>query len=600
MNRSTMRISGRGAFLVAAGVLVSGGGGPLFAQASASVFSHADTLRGANGPARAWWDVTFYDLSVRVSPADSSVAGSNRITYRVLARGREMQIDLQRPMRLDSVVLSGAEANALALRQDGNAWFVSLPAVQMPGEHHTVTAYFHGRPTVAVRPPWDGGLQWVRDAEGRPWIATSNQGLGASVWWPNKDLQAEEPDSQRISVTVPTGLTDVSNGRLRAVTENRDGTTTYEWFVSNPINNYSVAVNAGAYAHWSESFDGEDGGLTLDFWPLEENLERARAQWSQVPSVLRCFESWFGPYPFYGDGFKLVEVPYLGMEHQSAVAYGNGYMNGYRGTDLSGTGFGLQWDFIIVHESAHEWWGNNITAADIAENWIHEGFAAYAESLYTECLTGSVEAGAAYVRGTRARIVNDRPVIGVLGVNDDGGSDKYYKGSNLLHMLRQLVNDDTRWRSILRGLNEEFRHSIVPSPWVEGYISRESGMDLGVVFDQYLRTTQIPVLEWQMNGRLLSYRWADTLHGFAMPVRVSTAAGRWQWIRPTGMWQVLEVDPDPEGAFAVDPDFYVLSRQVRVPEAGVPPAPDGSSRPSFPVPGLPPGTSPPPSGPGGP
>lgn len=523
-------------------------------------FTHADTLRGSNGPARAWWDVTYYDLNVRVSPAESSLTGWNAITYRVVASGTEMQIDLQPPMVLDRVELDGAD---LELRRDGNAYFATLPDAQKVGSTHTVTAHFHGQPVVAIRPPWDGGYQWETDAAGAPWVATSNQGLGASVWWPNKDLQSEEPDSQRIAVTVPNPMVDVSNGRLRDTRDNGDGTTTYEWFVSNPINNYSISVNAGSYARWTEDYDGEAGTLTMDFWPLAENLDRARAQWAQARTTMQCFEHWFGPYPWYEDGYKLVEVPYLGMEHQSAVTYGNGYQNGYLGRDLSNTGWGLQWDFIIVHESAHEWWGNNITAADIADNWVHESFANYAENLYTECLTGSKEAGAEYVIGTRAGIANQSPIVAPYGVQAGPPGDMYAKGGNMLHTIRQLVDDDEKWRRILRGLNEDFWHQIVPGARVEEYITRESGVELEPVFEQYLRTTQVPVLEWQLDGTALSHRWSNVVYGFAMPVRVTLRPGEYSWIDPTESWQTVEVDLGDDGVFQVDVNFYVESREVR-------------------------------------
>jgi hypothetical protein len=533
---------------------------PGVAGQRSSTFTRADTLRGSDGPARAWWDVTYYDLNVHVQPSDSSLWGWNDITYRVVADGNKLQIDLQPPMSLDSLLLAG---RAIEVRRDGNAWFATVPETQPVGSVHTLTAHFHGKPLVAVRPPWDGGYQWETDASGAPWVATSNQGKGASVWWPNKDLQSEEPDSQRIAVTVPEPMTDVSNGRLRSTVRNDDGTTTFEWFVSSPVNNYSISVNAGSYAHWQEEMDGELGTLTMDFWPLAQNLDRAREQWTQVRTTLRCFEHWFGPYPWYEDGYKLVEVPYLGMEHQSAVTYGNGFQNGYRGTDLSGTGWGLEWDFIIVHETAHEWWGNNVTARDIADNWVHESFANYAENLYTECLTGSKQAGAEYVIGSRARISNDRPILGTYGVNDGGGGDKYYKGGNLLHTIRQLVDDDDRWRSILRGLNETYWHQIVPGARVEEYITRHSGIELQTVFDQYLRDARVPVLEYRLEDGILSYRWTDVVHGFHMPLRVTVGPDEYGWIRPTESWQTLALGLASAEAFRVDENFYVEAREAR-------------------------------------
>jgi len=300
--------------------------------------------------------------------------------------------------------------------------------------------------------------------------------MGASVWWPNKDTQADEPDSQRVALTLPDPTIDVSNGRLRSTTHNADGTTTFEWFVTNPINNYDVAVNAGRYSHFADVYQGEGGPLTLDFWPLAYHVDAAKRQFQQVVPMLRCFEHWFGPFPWYEDGYKLVETPHLGMEHQSAVAYGNRYENGYLGKDLSGTGWGLKWDFIIVHESAHEWWGNNITMQDQADMWIHEGFANYAENLFVECQQGKA-AGARYVIGTRRGIRNQAPIIAPYGVNADPPGDQYPKGGNLLHTIRQVVNDDAKWRGILRGLNHTFWHQTVTSAQIEAYISREAGID---------------------------------------------------------------------------------------------------------------------------
>ncbi len=533
---------------------------PALAAQDASDFSRADTLRGSDGPGRAWWDATFYDLHVTVQPADSSVSGWNAITYRVLAAGQEMQIDLQPPLVMDSVVLEG---RALELRREANAVFAEVPEAQNVGDLHTVTAYYHGKPRAALRPPWDGGFSWQQDDLGRAWISTSNQGLGASVWWPNKDLPAEEPDSQRIAITVPDPLVNVSNGRLRSRTPNEDGTTTWEWFVASPINNYGISVNAGHYAHWTEEYEGEAGTLTLDYWPLEQHVDDARRQWAQVRPMMTCFEYWFGPYPFYEDGFKLVEAPYLGMEHQSAVTYGNGFQNGYRGTDLSDTGRGLEWDFIIIHESAHEWWANSVTAKDNADLWVHESFANYSENLYTECLTGDPRAGAEYVIGTRSRIANDRPIVGRYGVNDSGSGDKYYKGGNMLHTIRQLVNDDERWRGVLRGIGEEFRHQTVSSAQVEAYITRHSGVELGLVFDQYLRTARVPVLEYERAGTMLSYRWTNVVPGFDMPVRLTLAPEELTWIRPTEAWQTVETTLDSASEFRVDENFYVETNDLQ-------------------------------------
>ncbi len=522
-------------------------------------YTHADTLRGTNGPQRTWWDVTFYDLHVAVNPADSSVRGWNAITYRVLGPAREMQVDLMVPLIVDSIRQDG---RTLAHRRDGNALFVRLMAPQRVGEMKTVTVHYHGLPRAAQHAPWDGGVVWTTDSLGGAWVATAVQGYGASGWWPTKDIQADEPDSQRVAITVPDPLVDVSNGRLRKVTHNADRTTTYEWFVTSPINNYDIAVNAGRYAHFSEMYDGERGPLTLDFWPLAYHVEPARQQFSQATTMLQCFEHWFGPYPWYEDGYKLVETPHLGMEHQSAVAYGNHYQNGYLGRDLSGTGWGLKWDFIIVHESAHEWWGNSITSKDLADMWVHESFANYAENLYTECRFGKA-AGAAYVIGTRSKVQNDRPIVAHFGVNAEGSGDMYYKGGNMLHTIRQVIGDDEKWRGILRGLNATFRHQTVTGTQIEEYISRESDMDLRPVFAQYLTTTRIPVFEYKLDRSDLSYRWADVVPGFAMPVRVSFTGTDSLMLHPTTAWQTAPRVVRDTAAVRVDPDYYVIARPSR-------------------------------------
>lgn len=528
-------------------------------QPDTTRYTRADTLRGSNGPARAWWDATFYDLHVRVNPADSTIRGWNGITYRVLGAppAREMQIDLQVPMQLDSVKQDGRK---LTLRRDSNAFFVTLVAPQRPGEIKTVTAWYHGTPRVARRPPWDGGYTWSRDSSGGIWVATSNEGLGASVWWPTKDILSDEPDSQRIAITAPDPLQDVSNGRLRGTTRNGDGTTTYEWFVANPINTYNVTVTLGRYEHFSDTLDGESGRLTLDYWPLAENVAAARRQWVQSRTMLQCFEQWFGPYPWYADGFKLIETPHLGMEHQSGIAYGNHYRNGYLGRDLSGTGLGLQWDFIIIHEAAHEWWGNNISVADHADMWVHESFANYAEGIYTECRMGKM-AGAAYMIGARRGIRNDRPIIPAFGVNAQGSGDMYPKGGNMLHTIRAIIDDDARWRGILRGLNATFRHQAVSGRQLRDYISREAGRNLDKVFVQYLETTMIPSFEYRAEGPLLYYRWANVVDGFDMPLRVNIPGMGTNLMFPTGQWQNVRV-PSPQAGITVDENFFVTARNT--------------------------------------
>lgn len=519
-----------------------------------SEFTRQDTLLGAITPERVWWDLTYYHLSVKANPGDSTLSGENTIRYKVLQPHQVMQIDLQEPMQMKEVYQDG---QSLTFKKEGDAYFVELKEKQDAGDIHEIIVHFGGKPEVSKNPPWSGGLVWQRDAQGHPFVATVCQGDGASLWWPCKDHPYDEPDSMHISITAPAQLTGVSNGKLINVQENADDTKTFHWFVSNPINNYGVNMNIGNYVHFSEKYEGEKGMLDCNYYVLPENLAKAKKQFTEVTRMLEAFEHWFGPYPFYEDGYKLVEVPYLGMEHQSSVTYGNGYTNGYKQKDLSHTGWGMTFDFIIVHESGHEWFANNITYKDIADMWIHESFTAYSENLFLDYHKGK-EASSAYVIGTRINIKNDRPVIGIYGVNHAGSGDMYYKGANMLHMLRQLVGDDEKWRSILRGINQEFYHQTVTTRQVEQYLSKCIGSNLSLFFDQYLRDTSIPVLEYYITGQEVNYRWSNCVAGFDMPVQVQVN-GTTHWIEPTTtQWKKVAL-PAAITTFSIDPDFYVAS-----------------------------------------
>ncbi|MFH1943470.1 MAG: M1 family metallopeptidase [bacterium] len=516
-------------------------------------FTHQDTLRGSITAERAWWDLTYYHLKIKVDPTEKTLSGENTIQYRVLEPYQRMQIDLQSPMQIIKVVQDG---KALSYERDGNAYFIALTKEQKPDETNTLIVTYEGKPKESRSPPWDGGLTWKKDANNIDFIATACQGDGASLWWPCKDHLYDEPDSMLISVAVPGHLTDVSNGRLRGVDRNRDGSRTFHWFVSNPINNYCVNMNIGDYAHFSETYQGEKGALDCDYYVLRDNLEKAKDHFKEVPRMLEAFEYWFGPYPFYEDSYKLVEVPYTGMEHQSCVTYGNGYKNGYGGRDVSHTGLGMKFDFIIVHESGHEWFGNSITDRDIADMWIHESFIAYSENLFLNYHYDK-EASAEYVIGTRQNIRNDRPIIGIYDVNYGGSGDMYYKGSNVLHTLRQIVDDDEKWRGILRGLNRDFYHQTVTTQQIEDYLSEHTGKDLSLFFDQYLRDTRIPILEYMIKENTLQYRWTNCVRNFNMPLKVSLN-GTVRWIEPTTRWKRLEAD-SPIIQFFVDCNFYTTA-----------------------------------------
>jgi aminopeptidase N len=516
------------------------------------IFTRQDSLRGSITKERVWWDVKHYDLDVKINPADSTITGSNTVQYKVVQPYNEMQIDLQNPMEITKVTQDGAE---LKYKREGNVFFITLASAQNVGDTKEIKIFYQGKPKVAVRPPWDGGLTWKKDKNGNSFIASSCQGLGASVWWPNKDHMYDEVEGMKISVNVPGKLTDVSNGRLQNVKTLKDGTKTYTWVVKNPINNYGVNINIGDYVTFSEKYKGEKGDLDCTYYVLKDNLAKAKEQFKDVPRMLKAFEHWFGPYPFYEDSYKLVEAPYLGMEHQSCVTYGNGYQNGYLGRDLSGTGWGLKFDFIIIHESGHEWFANNITYKDIADMWIHESFTCYSESLFLEYYYGK-EAGAEYVRGIRKNIQNDKPIIGHYDVNNEGSGDMYYKGSNMLNTLRQLVNDDAKWRSILRGLNSTFYHQTVTTKQIEDYLSQQVGMDLNPFFNQYLRDVKIPTLEYTYRENTLKYRWTNVVSGFEMPIRVSLN-GTEITLNPKSEWTEFD-SPYKIEKVEVNKDFYVF------------------------------------------
>lgn len=517
----------------------------------AQQFTEQDTLRGSITPERAWWDLNYYHLDIEVNPDKKYISGSNTIRYKVLEEEQILQVDLQPPMKIEKVTQDGQE---LQFESNVNAHFVKLQKPQKKGDFNEIIVHYSGYPKEAIRAPWDGGFSWKKDSNGKHFVATSCQGLGASVWWPNKDHMYDEVDSMAISVKVPKGLMNVSNGRLRKVDTD---TNTYHWFVANPINNYGVNVNIADYVHFGEKFKGEKGLLDMDYYVLPENLEKAKEQFKQSPLMMEAFEHWFGPYPFYEDSFKLVEVPYLGMEHQSSVTYGNKYVNGYLGKDLSDTGWGLKFDFIIIHEAGHEWFANNITNKDVADMWLHEGFTAYSENLYLDYHFGK-EASAEYVIGTRRLIRNDRPIIGSYNVNTEGSSDMYYKGANILHTVRQLVYDDEKWRQILRGLNKEFYHQTVTSKQIEDYISEESGIDLSVFFDQYLRTKKIPVFKYKIDGANLKYKYTNAVDGFDMPIRIFVNE-RAHWLQPTSKWKTQNIDGGTS-SFKIDRNFYVESK----------------------------------------
>lgn len=532
---------------------------------AAQDYTRQDTLRGALTPLRTCYDVLFYDLSVSVNFAERRIEGTNIIHYRATQDFTRLQLDLFDNLMLGSIRQGGV---SLPYEREGNAVFVRFPTKQVKGQTYQLTVVYGGHPIVARYPPWDGGFTWKKDAAGQPWLGVSCQHKGASLWWPNKDHPSDEPDSMRIRVTVPTGLMAVSNGQLRSTTPLAGGQTLYNWFVSYPINNYCVTLNVANYATFAETYTATDGSIMpCDYYVLPENINKAKGHFKQVQPMLKCFEEWFGKYPFDRDGYALVETPYLGMEHQGAVAYGNKYQNGYLGNDMSGTGVGLAWDYIIVHESGHEWFGNSLTAADNADLWIQEGFTTYSEVLYTECQQG-YEAACRYAEGLQKGIQNAVPLVSVVGVNAQPTGDIYPKGANLLHTIRNVLNNDALWKKTIRGFAEAFKHQVLSTPQVIAYFEQATGHKLKPIFRQYLYHAPAPALEYRLqeqgNKATLSYRLEADEKDFGLPIKVGYGKENYRIIQPSAEWQTLSLTKVPGKEFRVSTElFYVIPKKVK-------------------------------------
>lgn len=521
----------------------------------AQTFTKQDTLKGSDTQFRNFWNVKKYELTVEPDFDAKSVSGTNKITFEITKDivNPTFQIDLQQPMNYKIV---DSDFKICASKKKDDFIFIETKKKLKKGETYSITIEYFGNPTIAKKAPWDGGWVFAKDSEGNPWMSVAQEGIGASVWLPIKDIWNDEPDEGIImTIVTPKNLVGVGNGKLISKTENNDKNS-FTWQVVNPINDYSIVPTIGNLINFKDTYEGEKGLLELDYWVLKGNLEKAKKQFEQVKPMLSAFEYWFGPYPFYEDSYKLVETPYLGMEHQSNVAYGNGYANGYLGRDLSGTGVGLHWDFIIIHESGHEWFANNITAKDQADMWIHESFTNYSETLFTEKFMDKKSAET-YVQGTRINIENDIPIIGKYGVRNEGSGDMYYKGGNMLHTIRQVINDDEKFRQILRGLNKEFYHQTVTTEQVENYISEQAGIDFSSVFNQYLRTIKIPVLEYQQNGNILKYRYSNVVEDFNLPIKTDENLT----INPNEEWQSTTLNSSEPIVF--DKNYYIIYKNER-------------------------------------
>jgi len=526
------------------------------------IFTRADTLRGAINSERGWWDIMRYDITVTPDYNAKSIVGISSISYKVIKenKGAMMQIDLKDPLVIDSIIFN--KKQKLSFTKDGAVWHVAVPK-QKRNSNNVVDVYYQGKAHVAVRPPWDGGWTFTKDSLGRPWMTVTCQGeKGASIWYPCKDHQSDEPNlGASLTITVPDSLVAIAMGKMEYKKDNRNGTATYKWNVVNPISNYCIIPYIGKYINFAEQYEGEKGTLDVNYWVLDYNYNRAKNYMpDQVKLMLKSFEHWFGPYPFYEDGYKLIDVSNSGMEHQSAVSYGNKYRFGYGGRDGSGTGWGMKWDFIIVHESGHEWFGNNITINDLADMWVHEGFTNYSETLYIDYIFG-VDAANAYNHGIRRGIRNDKTVIAPYNVNAQGSGDMYPKPSNMLHSIRHSLNDDELFRKILRGLNSQFYHKTVNSSDIENYISEKAGYDFSKVFDQYLRTIMVPKFEFYFseNKDKIFYRFTNVVEGFNLPILLNLN-NRVIRFNPTENWKSTDLnlgDVELLSPLSIEKMYYV-------------------------------------------
>ena len=513
-------------------------------------FTRRDTLQGGLRPERTSFDVLRYDLNIKISPNQKSIVGFNDISFKVVDNTSKIQIDLFENMNVDSIVFNGKK---LDYKREEIATFINFPNTLQKDSEHKLRFYYSGNPVIAKRAPWDGGFVFSKDEAGKPWIGVACQGFGASCWFPVKDSQSDEPDNgATIKVAVPNGLMNVSNGRFLGMENLQNGYTRWDWEVKNPINTYDITVNIADYVHIHDNHKG----LDLDYYVLRANEAKARKHFEEVKPMMDCFQSKFGKYPFSDDGYKLVETPYLGMEHQSAVAYGNHYMKGYMGNDLSGTGVGLLFDYITIHETGHEWFGNSITSKDIADMWIHEGFTMYSEIVFIECQFGYDKA-MQYAYGLRNAVSNDRPIIGHYGVNKEGSGDMYPKGALMLNTIRHIVNNDSKWWKILLKYSETFKKQIIKTQDVVDFFNKESGLDLTSVFNQYLRYTTIPELEFRKSGKVIEYKWKAEAPNFSMPVDVMIK-GKKIRLEANTSWKVLSENVKSINDIQpIKTDFYI-------------------------------------------
>jgi aminopeptidase N len=512
--------------------------------------THAQILRGEYGRYRANNDLLYYHLDVRVDPEKKFLSGSTTVRFRMLRDDNRIQLDLHEALKVDKIewIVSDVANSNLQFTRDSGALFIDFPEQLKSGRTYDIRVFYSGNPLETGR---FGGIAFRKDPAGRHWINTACEGEGASIWWPNKDQWRDEVESMNISVSIPNDLVDVSNGKFLGKTDLGDGYTRWDWLVHYPINNYSVSLNIGHYVHFGDRLRD----LPLDFYCLPENLDKAKKQFAQAKGMIEAFQHYFGEYPFKKDGYKLIEVPYSGMEHQSAVTYGNHFANGYLERDWTGVGISPRFDFIIIHESGHEWFGNAVSAADTSDMWIHEGWTTYLECLYVEYMYGKAD-GLKYTNGYKSKVRNRQPIVPQRGINAEPPQDMYFKGALFLNTLRSVIDDDNRWFAVIHDFYQRFKYKNIMTEDVEAFFNQRLGKNLTPVFEQYLRHTALPMLELKFTDGEVSYRWKADEKGFAMPVKVGMN-DRWQIIQPTTEWQTMKTALSKD-QFEVATDLYFV------------------------------------------
>jgi aminopeptidase N len=523
-----------------------------------------DTLRGTQSPMRICYDVVSYDLSVSVDIPKKKIDGASIIAFNVVADFDSLQIDLFSRYKIEKISCNNIE---LKYRRDHNSVFVLFPSTQHKGDYSKIAIAYSGLPPSVKNPEWEGGFTWRKDTKGRDWVGVACESTGASVWWPCKDQLADEPDTVFMHYTIASDLVCVANGRLIDTVIHPNNTTTWNWLVTYPINIYNITLNIGHYAHFTDDYVRGNEKLLLDYYVIDYNLSQAQYHFQQVKTMMACYEKYFGKYPFWNDGYKLVETPYWGMEHQSAVSYGNEYVNNKDG-----------FDFIIIHESAHEWWGNNVSANDFCDMWIHESFATYAEVLYVECNKG-YEDGLAYLKNLRWQIRDSFAIVGPRSINYDFikvDNDLYFKGACIINTFRSVLNNDELFFKILKGIQIEFALQTISGNDLIRYGNSVSGKDFTAFFNQYLNFAMPPVFEFKTKQKgkntQLTYRWKTDVSGFTMPIEITNSylnnygvvSKTYMRIEGTNNFQTVTIPNFEEKYFDVNSDrFYVRKEKAK-------------------------------------